>query len=45
MVTYNYDRDNAEKFYEYMKYQRATLTLGKYPTCFPQIKRVLSLYP
>lgn len=29
MVTHGYDRENAEKFYEYMKYQRANVTLGK----------------
>lgn len=30
MATYNYDRDNAEKAFEYMKYKRANYTLGKY---------------
>lgn len=29
-VTYGYDRDNAEKTYEYMKYQRAKLALGNF---------------
>jgi hypothetical protein len=29
MATYNYDRDNAEKAFEYMKYKRANYTLGK----------------
>ncbi len=29
METYNYDRENAEKAFEYMKYKRANLTLGK----------------
>jgi hypothetical protein len=29
MQTYNYDRENAEKFFEYMKYKRANYTLGK----------------
>jgi hypothetical protein len=28
MQTYNYDRENAEKFFEYMKYKRANYTLG-----------------
>jgi hypothetical protein len=31
MATYNYDRDNAEKAFEYMKYKRANYTLGKPP--------------
>lgn len=29
MATYNYDRENAEKAFEYMKYKRANYTLGK----------------
>ena len=29
METYNYDRENAEKAFEYMKYKRANLALGK----------------
>jgi hypothetical protein len=29
MATYNYDRENAEKAFEYMKYKRAAYTLGK----------------
>ena len=29
MVSYDYDRENAEKTYEYMKYKRAQYTLGK----------------
>lgn len=29
MVSYDYDRDDAEKTYEYMKYKRAQYTLGK----------------
>ena len=29
MATYNYDRTNAEKAFEYMKYKRANYTLGK----------------
>lgn len=29
MATYNYDRDNAEKAFEYMKYKRANYALGK----------------
>ena len=29
MTTYNYDRENAEKAFEYMKYKRANITLGK----------------
>jgi len=28
MATYNYDRENAEKAYEYIKYKRAQYTLG-----------------
>ena len=28
MVTYEYDRDNAEKTFEYMKYKRAQYFLG-----------------
>jgi hypothetical protein len=28
METYNYDRENAEKAYEYLKYKRAQYTLG-----------------
>jgi hypothetical protein len=31
MKTYNYDRENSEKVYEYMKYKRAQYTLGKFP--------------
>lgn len=30
MTTYNYDRDNAEKAYEYMKYKRANTLLGNH---------------
>lgn len=30
MNTYNYDRPNAEKAYEYMKYKRATVLLGNH---------------
>jgi hypothetical protein len=30
MATYNYDRENAEKAFEYMKYKRANYTLGKF---------------
>lgn len=29
MATYGYDRENAEKAFEYMKYKRANYTLGK----------------
>jgi hypothetical protein len=29
MSTYNYDRENAEKAFEYMKYMRANYTLGR----------------
>ena len=29
MTTYNYDRENAEKSFEYMKYKRASYTFGK----------------
>jgi hypothetical protein len=29
METYQYDRENAEKAFEYMKYKRANYTLGK----------------
>ena len=29
MATYNYDRDNAEKAFEYMKFKRANYSLGK----------------
>jgi hypothetical protein len=32
MKTYDYDRDNAEKVYEYLKYKRTQHTLGKYST-------------
>lgn len=28
METYDYDRDNAEKVFEYQKYQRAKYLLG-----------------
>jgi len=28
MYTYGYDRENAEKAYEYLKYKRAQFTLG-----------------
>jgi hypothetical protein len=28
MTTYNYDRENAEKAYEYLKYKRSQYTLG-----------------
>lgn len=28
MATYNYDRENAEKAFEYMKFKRAQYTLG-----------------
>lgn len=28
MATYNFDRENAEKSYEYFKYKRAQYTLG-----------------
>lgn len=28
MATYDYDRDNAEKTFEYMKYKRAQYALG-----------------
>jgi len=30
MTTYNYDRTNAEKAYEYMKYKRASVLLGNH---------------
>jgi len=30
MATYNYDRENAEKAYEYMKYKRANMLLGNH---------------
>ena len=29
MTTYNYDRENAEKSFEYMKHKRASYTFGK----------------
>ncbi len=29
METYGYDRENAEKAFEYMKYKRTHYTLGK----------------
>jgi hypothetical protein len=33
MVTYNYDRENAEKAFEYMKYKRANYSLGVFCGC------------
>jgi hypothetical protein len=32
MATYQYDRENAEKAFEYIKYKRAQFTLGNNPS-------------